>query len=104
MLITLTKEQVDACFDDKTHQAEALIGLYRMIYPDWDNIKKLHSFPKCGKPLNEYIFKKFQEFDRKNHPGVMRGGLWFNNGWSVYGNDYLGDWEVDPSKGEPEYV
>jgi hypothetical protein len=100
----ISRVQVDEIFASSDHQADVLVKLYRLVYPDWDNIKKLHGWPKCGKALADYIAKAFMAFDRKHHPKVMPGGLWMNNGFSTLDNDYLGPWEVDPSKGEPEYT
>jgi hypothetical protein len=36
-----------------------------------------------GKEAELYILRKFMEFDRKRHPGVMNGGLWMNKGFST---------------------
>lgn len=99
----ISQIQIDECFEGKTHQADVLVCLYQLVYPDWDNIKKLHSWPKIGDALRDYIFKKFMTFDREHHPKVMPGGLWMNNGFSTLENEYLDPWEADPVPGMPEY-
>ena len=35
----LTEKQIKKCFDGKTHQADVLVSLYRIAYPDWDKIR-----------------------------------------------------------------
>ena len=71
-----------------------LFGLYRMVFPNWDNIKKLHGFPKAGKKLNDHITSRFIEFDKVHHPNVFHGGCWLNHGFSI--DDEIGPWEVVP--------
>jgi len=91
----ITKEQVEQIFATRTHQAEIVVDLYRLVYPDFDRIAKVDGFPAAGKELSRLIWKLAMEFDRKHHPDVMTGGCWLNHGFST--NDKLEPWEVDIS-------
>ena len=88
-LICIPKDRIDEIFkrNDECaipHQATVLIELYRMVIPEWDKIKKIkNGWPIVSKKTNEYIFRKFMEFDEKHHPKVFKSGLWMNNGFST---------------------
>lgn len=94
--VTLTKEQIDACFEGETHQGDVIIKLYKLLHPDWDKIKKFNGFPRAGDGVWEYIMKKFRDFDEVHHPNVIKGGVWINNGWSSYNSADLAGWEAEP--------
>jgi len=53
---------------------------------------QINGFPKVGKQLGEYIFKKAIRKDRELRNKVIAGGGWMNWGWST--TDEIGDWEV----------
>jgi hypothetical protein len=92
----ITKEQIEQIFASSNHQAEVVEALYRLAFPDYDDIVKLDGFPEAGERLSKLIWDKFFEFDFAHHPDVMPGGRWMNNGFST--NKKLGDWEVDTSQ------
>lgn len=97
--IELTQETIDNLFKDATNQGDVLIALYKIAFPDWDNIRKLSGWPSISNKTSDYLFKKFIEFDRKYHPDVIGGGCWLNSGFSVEKN--LDDWKIypiDPTK------
>ena len=73
-----------------------------MVFPNWDEIKTLHGFPKVGRELNTHITKRFIEFDKTHHPGVMNGGVWLNHGFST--GEELDPWEVVPCDFTPAEV
>lgn len=101
---TLTKEEINACFESATHQAEAVEALYRLAFPDWDAIKSISSWPMIGEEANKYIFSQAIKFDSKHHPSVMAGGLWMQNGFSTTeGKGKVGPWELDSSNCTLEY-
>lgn len=81
--VTLTQADVDACFEGKDNQEDVIIALYKLIYPDWDDIAKIEGWTAAGHDLNHYIMLKFQVFDQLHHPKVLPGGAWMNNGWST---------------------
>ena len=95
-VVQLDKEAAEELFVSSSHQADVIIGLYKMAYPDvWDKIASLKGFPKVNKHTAEELCRMFIDFDIKHHPKVMSGGLWLNNGFSSSGN-YLDDWQVEP--------
>lgn len=104
----LTKEQIDQVFEQAKEPADYVIGLYKLAFPDWDDIEQLHGFPEISKDTNAYIFRKAQDFDMKfyakkyannpsSRPQPMLAGLWFNNGFSSLDGDALPDWRVRTS-------
>lgn len=86
------KSRIKAVFDECDHQQQVIIGLYRMVFPDWDRIAKIQGYPTAGEDLWTYICHLFQEFDRIYHPDCMPGGAWMNLGFSV-NRDQL-SWEI----------
>ena len=94
--IKITKMDIDQCFEGIEHQADAAVALYKLAFPNWDDITDIDGWPKAGRDMCEYIFRKFFEFDEKHHPDVIKGGLWLNKGFSTLNNDHL-DWEIDTS-------
>ena len=93
-IIQIPKDRIDEIFkrndkSDNPHQATVLVELYMMVIPEWDRITKINNgWPIVTRETNEHLFRKFMDFDDKHHnkkgrQGVMRGGLWMNNGFSV---------------------
>lgn len=99
----LTDKQINACFEGKTHQSDVIIDLYKILHPDWDEIKKFNGWPTCSKHLSQKIGKKFIEFDQIHHKNAQAGGLWMNNGWSSLGCEDYKDMEARPCK-DVEYT
>ena len=91
---TLTRQFIDEVFAVCQTQGEALVTLYRAVFPNWDRIKQLNGFPACNDALWHYVCEKFFEFDRKFHPDVMAGGLWVDKGFSSLQGKDLPDWTV----------
>ena len=95
--IILNKETVEGIFKNSNHQSDCIIAIYKLVFPDWDNITKLDGWPTISKETNEYFFDKFIAFDQKHHPRVLNGGLWMNNGFSSLEGNNLEFLEVDKS-------
>ena len=89
------KKQIDSIFETSTHQSQVIVEIYKIFFSDWDKIKMIKGFPKAGHGLSAHIWKRFMEFDKKNHPSVMAGGLRMNSGFGE--NKELKDWQVDIS-------
>jgi hypothetical protein len=89
----ITKEMIEEIFNTCNHQTDAAIALYKLAFPEWDNIQSIDGWPTAGKELNEEIFKQFGEFDKKYHPDVMPAGLWLNKGFSTLDKSIVG-WEL----------
>jgi hypothetical protein len=99
--VRLTKEQVEAILvnpepDPTPTQGAALVSLFKLVFPEFDEIAGLDGFPKINKETNEYLFKLWIAFDQKYHPDVINGGCWMNYGWSsAAGNEHLAFLEVE---------
>jgi len=91
----LDKKKVDALFAEGEHQAEVMTDLFRMIYPNWDDVEKVLDFPTANEFTRRELCGRFVAFDKQHHPAVMAGGLWLNNGFS--NDETLADWEVAPA-------
>lgn len=88
---TISKETIDSLFCEPYNQYTVLIALYKLITHNWDNIAKLHDYPKINDYTWKYITQKFIEFDGKHYPNVLSGGLWMNSGFSI--DNRLSDWQ-----------
>ena len=86
------KEHIKAIFERHEHQSDTLIDIYKLVFPDWDRIEKIHGFPEAGNDLWKFICRQFIAFDEKYHPNVFKGGIWMNSGFSS--NGYLDPWEL----------
>ncbi len=86
------KEHIEAIFSKHDHQENVLIDLYKMVFPDWNKIKRIEGFPEAGTALWQFICDQFIDFDRKHHPDCFKGGAWMNAGFSS--NCKLGAWEI----------
>jgi hypothetical protein len=86
------KKRLQEIFETSDNQGSALVEIYKILFPDWDQIKKIDGFPTVGREMWEYICGLFTEFDRKKHPEFLKGGLWLNTGFSS--NPELGGWEI----------
>ncbi len=92
----LDQEAVEELFRVSEHQADVLVGLYSMVYPNWDDIAKVEGHPKISDTTNKLLFEKFIKFDQEHHPEVMAGGCWMNNGFS--GEQNIAEWYVEPAE------
>jgi len=100
MPIILTEKIVDDIFENADDQADAWLGLYKFVFPNWDEIKMLDGYPKVNEKTNKFLFMKFIAFDKNHHPDVIAGGLWMNRGFSTRETYTLPDWEVIPCEYE----
>jgi len=85
--------QLQKIFDESDHQNSVLIELYKMLFPDWEKIKKIQGFPEVGQGLWDYIFNLFVEFDGKHHPKRVKGGTWIIHGFRS--NCELDPWQIN---------
>ncbi len=79
-------------FEQAEHQEAVLIGLYKMLFPDWDRIERIEGYPVVGRGMWQYIANLFIHYDQQVHPQVFNGGLWLNQGFSS--SEKIGDWEI----------
>ena len=80
-------------FEQAEHQNSALVGIYKLIIPDWEQIERVEGFPEVGHEMWTYICQLFIDFDQRRHPKVLNGGLWINSGFAS--SDSLDPWEID---------
>ena len=92
----LTQEMIDDVFETATDQSDATISLFRIAFPEWDNITSVGGYPHVSKATSEYIFGKAMAFDKEHHPDVLASGMWMNYGFSA--KDGVEDWTVDTSE------
>jgi hypothetical protein len=45
-----------------------MTDLYKMFFPNWDEIKKVRGWPEVGDRFWKFICNRFQDFDRMYHP------------------------------------
>ena len=95
VLTWASRTQAKVLLPEPSEQSDALIAIYKMVFPEWDQIASLDGWPKCNKTTWKAICSLFMEFDRAHHVDVMPGGLWMNNGFSSRDSDHLKDWEVE---------
>lgn len=93
-IVTLTLEQVEEVFAQAQHQSDYLLGLYKLVYPDFDALASIDGFPAMGEALSELVWQRALEFDRVHHPECMNGGLLLNHGFST--DATLKPWQVKP--------
>ena len=100
-LISIPKEKIDDIFishlKNKNHQSEVFFSLYEIPIPNVrsENIESISGWPKVNRKTNEYIMKKFINYDIKIHPDVVPGGLWMNSGFSdIREEEELLDWKI----------
>ena len=99
MQVELTRETIDRIFEDEENQEKPYQGhiaekLYRIAFPNWDVINSIEGWPSVSNTTGTYIFRLFIDFDKKYHPYVMSGGLWFNKGFSTL-NKTVPDWVIN---------
>jgi len=98
----LTQEMIDDVFETAADQGEAVIGLYKIAFPEWDRVVKIGGgYPHVSDATSSYIFKKAMALDREHHPDVLAGGAWMNSGFGT--DKTVPDWVVDTSECEVEY-
>jgi len=99
----LSEAQIDKIFEEAKDQSDYIVGIYRLVFPDWDDIEAVNGWPTISKKTSEYIFDKAMEFDAKHHPDVIMGGMWMNNGFSTLDGEHLALWEVDITTAKVTY-
>jgi|GEM_PF-6211835 len=80
-VVSIPWDKVDSLFENSTDQAGIVIGLYRLIIPDWDRVHHLDGWPGINPVDSGILMKKFMAFDREHHPDRLRGGAWMNLGF-----------------------
>lgn len=92
----LDQEAIEQLFLDLDHQVDVALAIYKMAFPNWDDIVSIDGWPSINKKTANALMQHFISFDRRHHPEVFSGGLWMNKGFSQAEepND-LNDYEID---------
>ena len=95
------KDFISTLFTKHDHQRDVLIELYKLVFPEWDEIARIKGYPEVGNDMWLFVCGFFQKFDQHHHPGCLPGGAWMNTGFSV--NHNLEGWEIKFDNCEVEY-
>ena len=102
--VHLDKNTVELNFRTAPDETEALLGLFRLVYPNFDDIERVDGYPSCNKATGEKLCRHFIELTkRKNleraiNKQLMPGGYWINYGFSTLETpENLPDWWVIPA-------
>jgi len=91
--IKLDKKSIDKLFNDtKKNEIEIIIDLYKIAFPNWDNIKSIPKWPSISKETNLYIFGKFIDFNKGTPKSAL---MWMNKGFSS--DENMKSWVIDLS-------
>lgn len=94
--------QVKQIFDQALSQADYILGLMRILHPDFDQIQRLNANPVCSKDTWTRICEYAQAVDarincsRSMLQQLLPGGAWMNYGFSARGGEELPLWGVIP--------
>jgi hypothetical protein len=102
--VSITPEQVDAIFESADVQGDYVIGLYKLVIPEWDAIQSVDGYPRVNHATGMYIREKAMAWDKADiaasleadpsYRPYMAGAQWgLNVGWGE--NTDMADWVVD---------
>ncbi len=100
-MITLNMKEIEELFDKYDNQYDVLIAIYKVVFPDWDDIEAVSGSPSVSPKTWQDICGMFIEFDKVHHPTVLAGGCWLNRGFDSLSK--AEDGTVDISSLEIEY-
>ncbi len=86
------QKYIKEVFQIHNHQENVIIDIYKIVFPEWDQIKTIKGYPAAGDSLWKFICNLFIEFDSKHHPECFKGGCWMNTGFSA--NKNLSPWDI----------
>ena len=81
--VKLDPARVQALFETATTQSEYILGLFRMVHPDFDEIVRLGDYVSCSRETWLEICGLAQMADRRIAPKCLPGGAWMNYGFSA---------------------
>ena len=93
MIHPLSREAIDAIFETATSQGDYILSLYRIAFPNFDDLSAINGYPDVSEATSKYIWTKAIYFDQRKHPNCLAGGAWMNHGWHT--NPEVKDWQVD---------
>ena len=103
--VTLNKDEVQAVVLQAESETKAVVAIFQMVYPNFDEIKSVDGYPHCNTATWKRICQWMQDLterlnkDRRYDKQVMPGGAWLNWGFSCHGDacKELKDWQVLPA-------
>ena len=54
------KDFIAELFINHEHQKDVLIEIYKLAFPEWDQISKIRGYPEIGDEMWSYICRLFQ--------------------------------------------
>lgn len=106
-LVRLNPDEVKEAILTAPGESDAVVRVFRLVYPDFDNIKSVDGYPTCNKAtwlkictwMRDLSDRLNMERDRMKQ--VMPGGAWMNYGFTTTDRTgdqiKLGDWRVIPA-------
>jgi len=85
------KTYIESIFKRNCHQQDVLIGIYQILFPDWELIKTVGGYPEIGRDLFGFLAMRFKTFDRRHHPDAIVN-FWERDGFKL--NTNLPPWEI----------
>lgn len=104
--VKLDKEQVQTFVLQAETESDAVVAIFRMVYPNFDEIKSVDGYPRCNTATWKQICRWMHDLteklnrDRRYDKQVMPGGAWVNWGFSCSDTaicEALKDWQVLPA-------
>ena len=90
-IIKLPKAKIDEIFLSATHENNALVRLYRVVIPEFDQVNKIFGFPTVSRNTAIYIIDKLKGLSKND--GSQANILWLNKGFNS--DEKMKDWIVD---------
>jgi hypothetical protein len=103
--VRLDKEAVKTAVTGAQSESDAVVAVFRQVYPNFDAITSVDGYPKCNEKTWKEICQWFMDLTgrlnraRRYDKQVMPGSIWMNYGFSANGSDCeaLKDWHVLPA-------
>ena len=95
-LVELTRDSIDRIFDAAEEQADYILALYRVAFPQWDSIASVDGHPQISEITGLHIFERAIAFDKENQPEIFNGGAWMNQGFTTFESEDIPDWHILP--------
>ena len=102
MTLQLNPKAVETIFAAAKSQGEYVVGLYKLVVPDWDAIETIEDYPVCSSETWCAIGELAMAWDRTLNASrsyrdqVMLGGAWMNSGFTAREGTGLALWEIRP--------
>jgi hypothetical protein len=100
--VKLDPEAVSEIIADAKHPIEYLEGIFKLVFPEWDEIETIEDWPECNRTtwldIADQAMKRDTEIleGRPHNDRYMPGGPWMNSGFGTNddGGELLADYEI----------